>query len=223
MRNTGPHGGTDIGAESGSPLVAVSDAEVIDVGLLSRGNGDPRGWGNFVVYRENSGLHHLYGHMLEKDIAQVGQKVKAGEMVGRTGSTGSSTGPHLHWESGTGWTGGVLTGKTDPLSHYNFKSPYTAGAGGVKLSPSTEPSNLDAPPGASSPSPKITPTPPSSGSNLGSAQQESRSLSSGGPKTSSPTVINNSTSTQSTQKATQTSVGGTLPTSGLWAIYSFAI
>ena len=33
-------------------------------------------------------------------------------------------------------------------SHYNFKSPYTAGAGGVKLSPSTEPSNLDAPPGA---------------------------------------------------------------------------
>ena len=223
MRGSKSHGGTDIGAESGSPLVAVSDAEVIDVGLLSRGNGDPSGWGNFVVYKENSGLHHLYGHMLEKDIAQVGQKVKAGEMVGRTGSTGRSDGPHLHWETGTGWTGGVLTGKSDPLSHYNFKSPYTAGAGGVKLSPSNEPSNLDAPPGATTPSPKITPTPPSSGSNLGSVQRENRSLSSPSTQQKSPTVINNSSSTQAMHKATETSVGSTLPTSGLWAIYSYQL
>lgn len=223
MRGSKAHGGTDIGAESGSPLVAVADAEVVDVGLLSRGNGDPRGWGNFVVYRENSGLYHLYGHMLEKDIAQIGQKVKAGEMVGRTGSTGRSSGPHLHWETGTGWTGGVLTGKSDPLSHYNFKAPYTAGAGGIKLSPSNEPSNLDAPPGASTPSPKITPTPPSSGSNLGSVQRENRSLSSGGSKNTSPTVINNSSSTQAMHKATETAVGSTLPTSGLWAIYSYQL
>lgn len=232
MRSTGPHGGTDIGAESGSPLVAVADAEVVDVGLLSRGNGDPRGWGNFVVYKENSGLHHLYGHMLEKDIAQVGQKVKAGEMVGRTGSTGSSTGPHLHWETGTGWTGGVLTGKSDPLSHYNFKAPYTSGAGqalaaaragGLKLSPSTEPSNLDAPPGATTPSPKITRTPSPSGSNLGSVQRESRSLSSGGSKGSSPTVINNSSSTQSVSEQSEGFSGNILPSSGLWAIYSYQL
>ena len=223
MRGSKAHGGTDIGAESGSPLVAVADAEVVDVGLLSGGSGDPGGWGNFVVYKENSGLHHLYGHMLEKDIAQIGQKVKSGEMVGRTGSTGRSSGPHLHWETGTGWTGGVLTGKSDPLSHYNFKAPYTAGAGGVKLSPSTEPSNLDAPPGATTPSPKITRTPSPSGSNLGSVQRESRSLSSGGSKGSSPTVINNSSSTQSVSEQSEGFSGNILPSSGLWAIYSYQL
>lgn len=232
MRGSKAHGGTDIAARAGSPLVAVADAEVVDVGLLSGGSGDPGGWGNFVVYKENSGLHHLYGHMLEKDIAQIGQKVKSGEMVGRTGSTGRSEGPHLHWETGTGWTGGVLTGKSDPLSHYNFKAPYTSGAGqalaaaragGLKLSPSTEPSNLDAPPGATTPSPKITRTPSPSGSNLGSVQRESRSLSSGGSKGSSPTVINNSSSTQSVSEQSEGFSGNILPSSGLWAIYSYQL
>lgn len=124
MRGGRPHGGLDIAAPSGTPLRAVTDGEVVDYGSLSEGNGDPSGWGNFVVFRDSKGLYHLYGHVLASGMVKGGN-VKAGQQIALTGSTGRSSGPHLHWETGTGWTGGVLTGKSDPLSHYDFRAPYT--------------------------------------------------------------------------------------------------
>ena len=58
---------------------------------------DRRGYGNYVVIRHENGLETLYGHM-SKVLVEEGQHVKAGQPVGLGGSTGRSTGPHLHFE-----------------------------------------------------------------------------------------------------------------------------
>jgi murein DD-endopeptidase MepM/ murein hydrolase activator NlpD len=53
--------------------------------------------GNLVVVDHGGGVLSCYGHLLERTVA-VGQPVRRGEVVGRVGSTGLSSGPHLHWE-----------------------------------------------------------------------------------------------------------------------------
>jgi murein DD-endopeptidase MepM/ murein hydrolase activator NlpD len=84
------HAGTDFGAGYGSPIWAAKDGEVIFAGW----NG---GYGNCVIIAHEGGLSTLYGH--QSDIAvSVGQEVSQGEIIGYVGSTGQSTGPHLHFE-----------------------------------------------------------------------------------------------------------------------------
>ena len=112
--NGGTHGGTDLAVENGTPLRAVSDGVIVDSDF-------EKGWGNFLVMKDNLGIYHLYGHM------QSGYKrsgpVKRGEVIGKVGMTGRTSGPHLHWEAGTGWNGGVITGKFDPLNKYSKFAP----------------------------------------------------------------------------------------------------
>lgn len=135
-RGNKAHGGTDIAADSGALLTAVSDGQIIDYGSLSESGahrGDPSGWGNFVVYRDDKGYTHLYGHILDGGILKKSGNVRKGEPIGKVGSTGGSSGPHLHWEIGSGWNGATINGKFDPLSIYALKDPfteikYTAGA-----------------------------------------------------------------------------------------------
>jgi murein DD-endopeptidase MepM/ murein hydrolase activator NlpD len=119
------HGGTDLAAPSGTPLTAVSDGEIVDSDF-------EKGWGNFLVMKDNLGIYHLYGHM------QSGYKrrgpVKKGEVIGKVGTTGRTTGPHLHWEAGTGWNGGTITGKFDPLKKYSKSAPFN-GISGQGASP----------------------------------------------------------------------------------------
>ena len=119
------HGGTDLAAPSGTPLTAVSDGEIVDSDF-------EKGWGNFLVMKDNLGIYHLYGHM------QSGYKrrgpVKKGEVIGKVGTTGRTTGPHLHWEAGTGWNGGTITGKFDPLNKYSKSAPFS-GTSGQGVSP----------------------------------------------------------------------------------------
>lgn len=125
VRGDRRHGGTDIAAASGTDLVAPTDGVIVDYGSLRETGakrGDPNGWGNFVVFRDSNGMYHLYGHIL--DGFRKGGSVKAGEKIADVGSTGKSTGPHLHWELGSGWTGGILTGKRDPLSVYGIEAPF---------------------------------------------------------------------------------------------------
>lgn len=111
------HGGTDISTDSGTPLRAISDGEIVDSDSL----GD-KGWGNFLVYKDDQGIYHLYGHMLG-GFKRSG-KVKKGDIIGKVGSTGRSTGPHLHWETGTGWNKSNITGPFDPLSRYRMEQPF---------------------------------------------------------------------------------------------------
>lgn len=84
------HFGTDLDLEVGDVVVAAMDGTV----RISRYNS---GYGNMVVISHEGGLETLYGHMSQLSVKE-GQKVKSGEQIGLGGSTGQSTGPHLHFE-----------------------------------------------------------------------------------------------------------------------------
>lgn len=85
------HAGTDIDLDTGDPIYAAFD------GVIRISKFDGSGYGNYIVIRHYNGLETLYGHM-SKTIVQTGTFVKAGELIGLGGSTGRSTGPHLHYE-----------------------------------------------------------------------------------------------------------------------------
>lgn len=84
------HAGVDIGASSGTPIKAAGDGVVVMAGW----NG---GYGNFTLIDHGGGLATGYGHQSSIGV-RVGQHVSTGEVIGNVGSTGASTGPHLHWE-----------------------------------------------------------------------------------------------------------------------------
>ncbi len=84
------HTGMDIGAKSGSNVIASAGGTVI----MSQYYG---GYGNCIIIDHGGGVSTLYAHM-SKLIAKNGQKVNAGDVIGLVGSTGNSTGPHLHFE-----------------------------------------------------------------------------------------------------------------------------
>ena len=86
----GHHGGTDIAAPPGTPVRTTNHGTVVMSELtLVRGN--------LVVVDHGGGILSCYGHLSERTVA-VGQMVRRGDVVGRVGSTGLSSGPHLHWE-----------------------------------------------------------------------------------------------------------------------------
>lgn len=84
-----PHHGTDFGAKRGTPLLAVNSGKVIFSGRM-------RGYGNVVKIKHKGGYVSLYAHQSRRRV-KVGQRVKKGQIIGYVGSTGRSTGPHLHF------------------------------------------------------------------------------------------------------------------------------
>jgi murein DD-endopeptidase MepM/ murein hydrolase activator NlpD len=85
------HTGIDMVEPFGSPVYAADDGIVALVGSSSSG------YGNYVVIAHSGGLDTLYGH-LSAAVVKVGQLVAQGQPIGLEGSTGNSTGPHLHFE-----------------------------------------------------------------------------------------------------------------------------
>ncbi|MHA7128667.1 peptidoglycan DD-metalloendopeptidase family protein [Algoriphagus namhaensis] len=85
------HLGTDLDLETGDPVYSGFD------GIVRIRSYDRYGFGYYVVVRHKNGLETIYGH-LSKILVEVGQEVKAGEILGKGGSTGRSTGSHLHYE-----------------------------------------------------------------------------------------------------------------------------
>lgn len=85
-----PHGGVDFAINIGEPIYAVFDGVV----RVAQVNG---GYGNMILIRHYNNLETLYGH-LSKIKVKAGQIVKAGDIIGYSGNTGFSTGPHLHFE-----------------------------------------------------------------------------------------------------------------------------
>lgn len=85
------HSGLDIGAPAGSPVVATGNGTVISAGW----NG---GYGKAIVIQHSDTQQTLYGHLSEISV-QAGQTIAQGTVIGLVGSTGQSTGPHLHFES----------------------------------------------------------------------------------------------------------------------------
>ncbi|WKY44160.1 peptidoglycan DD-metalloendopeptidase family protein [Eubacteriaceae bacterium ES2] len=99
------HAGIDIGAPEGTPIYAVEGG----IANLSTGSG----YGNLVIIDTGAGIQEYYGHMSGFNV-EDGQMVNKGDIIGFVGSTGNSTGPHLHF--------GVLQNGEwiDPLSLYGF-------------------------------------------------------------------------------------------------------
>ncbi len=90
MRNGRMHEGTDIAAEWGSPIRAVADGKVV----FSGNRGD---YGKAVIIDHGNGFRSLYGHASSLEVS-AGNRVRQGDVIARVGSTGRSTGPHLHLE-----------------------------------------------------------------------------------------------------------------------------
>jgi murein DD-endopeptidase MepM/ murein hydrolase activator NlpD len=97
-----PHSGIDLQAEAGTPVAACNSGIVALVDELFFS-------GKTVILDHGWGLYSMYFHLSEAGVG-VGDKLRTGDTIGRVGSTGRSTGPHLHW-------GMIIRGaRVDPLS-----------------------------------------------------------------------------------------------------------
>ena len=85
------HQGIDLPLKTGTPIYAAFDGRV-------RVSEYHRGYGNLVILRHENGLETFYGHLSKREV-EVGDWVHAGDQIGLGGSTGRSTGPHLHFET----------------------------------------------------------------------------------------------------------------------------
>ena len=85
------HTGLDFRAATGDPVRATANGKVVIVGLAG-------GYGRMVEIDHGNGLSTRYGHLSEIHV-KVGDIVKIGQVIGAVGSTGRSTGPHLHYET----------------------------------------------------------------------------------------------------------------------------
>ena len=86
------HQGVDLALKAGEPIYATFSGRV-RISEYNRG-----GYGNLVIIRHDNGLETYYGHLSER-MVQANQWVEAGQVIGLGGSTGRSTGPHLHFET----------------------------------------------------------------------------------------------------------------------------
>jgi len=84
------HEGIDIAAQTGTPIIAPADGVVIKAGFST-------GYGNMVEISHGYGIKTEFGHNSRLNV-KAGQRVKRGEIISYVGDTGSSTGPHLHYE-----------------------------------------------------------------------------------------------------------------------------
>lgn len=154
QRNTGipgastNHGGIDV---AGGPWVDGAAVSVIKSGVVEEtGDLGSKGWGRYVVVKHDDGTYSLYGHLSQINVKK-GDKInnEAGDatVIGKVGSTGVSSGPHLHFELGKGWNGTILD-KVDPAPYVDN---YVRGGGKVTVTG-------DAPQIAQAPSPPSTPS-----------------------------------------------------------------
>lgn len=88
--NFQPHRGMDLAAPYGTPIVATMDGTVV-------ASGSHGGYGLLIALENASGVETRYGHMSRQVVSQ-GQQVHKGDVIGYVGSTGNSTGPHVHYE-----------------------------------------------------------------------------------------------------------------------------
>jgi murein DD-endopeptidase MepM/ murein hydrolase activator NlpD len=97
----------DIPAPSGTPIKAAKSGVVIISGYGSS-------YGNYVVIAHGDGTRTLYAHQSSRAVS-AGDSVSQGQTIGYVGSTGSSTGNHLHFEI---WTGSSSSSRVNPMNYF---------------------------------------------------------------------------------------------------------
>lgn len=116
------HNGVDYAARQGTPVLAIADGEVQWVGF-------DQAYGNYVrVWHKQFGFHSFYAHLDGYRDGLKGRTVRRGDVLGTVGSTGNSTGPHLHLEIRLGdedgryvlGTAGYSKGRVDPETIYHI-------------------------------------------------------------------------------------------------------
>ena len=104
------HKGIDLAYKKGTPIVATANGKVVEKGY------EPLGFGNYLVIRHRYGFFTKYAHLDHKVYVKEGQTVTQGQIIGRMGNTGLSTGPHLHYEVRIG------SQVVDPERYLNIKN-----------------------------------------------------------------------------------------------------
>jgi murein DD-endopeptidase MepM/ murein hydrolase activator NlpD len=90
------HTGVDIAYNQGSPILAADDG-VVAAAASSVVDGQLVGYGNYIILAHRNNFFSLYGHLLGFQV-KAGDTVRQGQLIGYEGSTGNSTGPHVHFE-----------------------------------------------------------------------------------------------------------------------------
>jgi murein DD-endopeptidase MepM/ murein hydrolase activator NlpD len=115
-RTCGGHSGLDLSAPQGTPAKAIANGTVVHAGYGFAG----AAYGNHVVIKLPDGKYALYGHLATNTVSK-GQTVTAGQMVGTVGSTGNSSGPHLHFEIRNSPDQFAVSVFSDPISYLRGK------------------------------------------------------------------------------------------------------
>ncbi|OEV02315.1 peptidase [Streptomyces qinglanensis] len=89
------HSGQDFAVGVGTPVKAVHKGTVVKAG--PNGAGDGPAYGNAIVIRHDNGAYSQYAHLSQIDV-KPGQQIKTGQNIAKSGNTGNSSGPHLHFE-----------------------------------------------------------------------------------------------------------------------------
>ena len=139
------HAGVDIGVPTGTSVYAVLDGKVIGAKM-----GYNKGAGNYVKIDHGNGLHSIYMHNSVL-LVKTGQEVKAGQEIAKSGNSGGSTGPHVHFQLNQNGT------PFDPVPW--LKSHTTISSGGVNPNPPSTPGTPGTTPGTDPATPGNPATP----------------------------------------------------------------
>ena len=116
------HTGIDIPAPKNTPILAAKSGVVV---TSIKGSGSYWSYGNYVLIAHSDGTSTLYAHMEKRNVSK-GQVVKQGDVVGYVGTTGRSTGNHLHFEVR------VNGNRRDPLDYFKDMPLYFRSGGKTK-------------------------------------------------------------------------------------------
>lgn len=114
------HGGIDFtgGSINGQPLYATTGGTVI----ANWTPGESGGGGNTLIWKDEAGKYHWYMHMVDKSPYNVGDTIEGGDLIGYVGSTGRSSGPHLHYTIND-TTAGSSVNAINPLMYFRNYNP----------------------------------------------------------------------------------------------------
>ena len=108
-----PHNGLDLGVSIGTPVFAADDGMIIGVDNNDRSTWQKYQYGRYIMIKHANDLATLYAH-LSRQVVSAGMTVKRGDLIGYSGSTGYSTGPHLHF--GLYWYPSVIMKSLPPAA-----------------------------------------------------------------------------------------------------------